>query len=261
MRLIFETGSVGGALLLLALVACGGNTIPSTEIVPTPTAAATNQPRLQPTQTTEPRMKKLRFLALGDSYTIGQSVEVSDRWPAELVRRMRDAGSLVSDPEIIAQTGWTTGELSEAIDEAAPEGIFDIVSLLIGVNNQFRGRDIGQYQTEFADLLHRAINFAGGDPSRVIVVSIPDWGVTPFARGRDVDLIAQQIDLFNSVNRAETMHTGARYVNVTGISRQAVAEPRLVADDGLHPSGEMYSRWVDVVLPVALEIPPVSKSD
>ena len=247
-------------LLVLALAACGGNPIPTNTDAPMPTTLATNPPIPQGTQPAEPEMKELRFLALGDSYTIGQSVDVSDRWPVQLVRRLRDAGVSVSDPDIIAQTGWTTGELSAAIGEAAPEGTFDIVSLLIGVNNQFRGMDIGQYQTEFADLLRRAVAFAAEDPSRVIVVSIPDWGVTPFAQGRDVDLIAQQIDLFNSVNRTEAMRTGTRYVDVTAISREAVTEPGLVAEDGLHPSGEMYSRWVDVVLPVALEIPPVSNA-
>ena len=247
-------------LLVLALAACGGNPIPTNTDAPMPTPLATNPPSPQGTQPAEPEMKELRFLALGDSYTIGQSVEVSDRWPVQLVRRLREGGIAVLEPVIIAQTGWTTGDLSAAIDEAAPEGTFDIVALLIGVNNQFRGMDTGQYQTEFADLFRRAVAFAAEDPSRVIVVSIPDWGVTPFAQGRDVDLIAQQIDLFNSVNRTEAMRTGARYVDVTAISREAVTEPGLVAEDGLHPSGEMYSRWVDVVLPVVLEIPPVSNA-
>jgi lysophospholipase L1-like esterase len=196
----------------------------------------------------------LRFLALGDSYTIGQSVKVWKRWPVELARRMREDGTVVLEPEIIAQTGWTASELSTAMDQAALEGTFDIVSLLIGVNDQFRGLEIDQYQREFADLMQRAISFAGGDSSHVIVLSIPDWGVTPFAQGRDRNLITQQIDLFNSVNLIEANSAGARYVDVTGISRQAMTQPILIADDGLHPSGEMYSRWVEVVLPVALEV-------
>lgn len=132
-----------------------------------------------------------------------------------------------------------------------PEGTYDIVSLLFGVNNQFRGLDIDQYRMEFSALPQRAVTLAGDNPSHVIVISIPDWGVTPFAQGRDRQLIAQQTDLFNAINLTEATRIGARYVSVTGISRQAFTQSNLIADDSLHPSGEMYSRWVDIVLPVA----------
>ena len=244
----------GGILLTLSLVACGGESIATHAPTLIPVNEATNSqiPRVAELET-----KPLRFLALGDSYTIGQSVTVSERWPIQLVRRMRDAGVVVSDPEIIAQTGWTTGDLSSAIDQVNPEGTYDIVSLLIGVNNQFRGLDVDQYQTEFLDLHQRAVTLADGDPSHVIVISIPDWGVTPFAQGRNRRLIAEEIDLFNSVNLTEATRIGAPYVSVTGISRKALTESNLIADDGLHPSGEMYSQWVDIVLPVAFEISPV----
>ena len=225
---------------------------------PTPNPIATSQPSRHPTQIAQAELNELRFLALGDSYTIGQSVEGSERWPVQLVRRIREAGVKIADPEIIAQTGWTTGELSAALEEGIPKGTYDIVSLLIGVNNQFRGLDINQYRTEFANLLQRAVTLAGGNSSHVIVVSIPDWGVTPFAQGLDRDLIAQQINLFNSVSRMEAARAGSRYVDVTGISRKAVTQLSLLAVDGLHPSGEMYSQWADVVLPAALEIVPIS---
>jgi lysophospholipase L1-like esterase len=154
----------------------------------------------------------------------------------------------VSDPDIIAKTGWTTDELSSAIDAAKPKGRYDLVTLLIGVNNQYRGRDAEQYRKEFAALLQRAIGFAGGDRKRVIVVSIPDWGVTPFAANRDRAKIAAEIDRFNAINAEETKRAGAKYADITPVSRK---NPTLVAPDGLHPSAAMYAQWVTVILPQA----------
>jgi lysophospholipase L1-like esterase len=177
-----------------------------------------------------------RFLALGDSYTIGEGVTPEERWPNQL---------RIGEPEIIARTGWTTGELSAAIDAASLQSPYDLVTLLIGVNNQYRGRGVEEYRREFAALLRRAIELAGGKPSRVIVVSIPDWGVTPFAAGRDRAAIAREIDSFNAVNRAEAWRAGARYADITPISRQ---KPELVASDGLHPSGAMYAEWARAIL-------------
>lgn len=192
-----------------------------------------------------------RVLALGDSYTIGESVAVADRWPNQLARALRARRVSVAEPEIIAKTGWTTDELSAAIDKADPHGPYALVTLLIGVNNQYRGRSEEQYRTEFAALLHRAIGFAGGDAKRVVVVSIPDWGVTPFAKDRDRGKIAREIDRFNAINREETTRAGARYADVTPVSRRAAADPALVAPDGLHPSAAMYAEWVKVIAPVA----------
>jgi lysophospholipase L1-like esterase len=194
-----------------------------------------------------------RFLALGDSYTIGESVAVTDRWPVQLARQLRKNGIDVADPQIIAKTGWTTDELSSAIDAAKPNGPYALVTLLIGVNNQYRGRDAEQYRKEFAALLDRAIAFAGGDPKRVVVVSIPDWGVTPYAAGRDRRQIAAEIDHFNAINAAETKRAGARYADVTPVSRHAATDPTLVAPDGLHPSAAMYAQWVAVIAPRAEE--------
>jgi lysophospholipase L1-like esterase len=154
-----------------------------------------------------------RFLALGDSYTIGESVAVSDRWPNQLARTLRAKGIAIADPEIVAKAGWTTDELSSAIDAAKPQGPYALVTLLIGVNNQYRGRDAEQYRKEFAALLKRAIAFADDDPKRVVVVSIPDWGVTPFAAGRDRAKIGREIDLFNAINlvRASRSAIALRY--------------------------------------------------
>jgi lysophospholipase L1-like esterase len=186
------------------------------------------------------------FLALGDSYTIGESVAAADRFPSQLARLLP-----AQDPVIVARTGWTTDELDKAIDAAQPRGPFDLVTLLIGVNNQYRGRSSEEYRTQFDALLKRAVAFAGGRASRVIVVSIPDWGVTPFAAGRDAKAIAADIDRFNAINRREAEAAGAHYVDITPISRRAASDPSLIAPDGLHPSARMYKEWVDVILPVA----------
>ena len=194
--------------------------------------------------TTEPASTQKRYLALGDSYTIGESVPESERFPVQLARELG-----LSEPAIIAKTGWTTDELGNALDAVRLAGPFDLVTLLIGVNNQYRGRDVEQYRGEFAELLQRAIGFAGGDAKKVIVVSIPDWGVTPFAEGRDRAKIAAEIDRYNAVNREEANRAGARYVDITPISRSG--DPALVAGDGLHPSGKQYGEWVKVILPEA----------
>jgi lysophospholipase L1-like esterase len=195
----------------------------------------------------------MRFLALGDSYTIGESVPPADRWPVQLAARLRGGGLPVDDPLIIATTGWTTDELMAGIDQANPGGAYDLVSLLIGVNNQYRGRDPEEYRQQFMALLNRAIAFAGGSPSRVIVLSIPDWGVTPFAAGRDRVEVARAIDRFNAINREEAARLGANYVDVTPISRRAADDPALIAEDGLHPSGKMYADWAELAFPVARE--------
>jgi lysophospholipase L1-like esterase len=196
-------------------------------------------------------MKQLRYLALGDSYTIGESVAEAERWPVQLVARLRAEGIPIADPQIIATTGWTTDELMAGIETADLHPPFDVVSLLIGVNNQYRGRDQAEYREQFAALLRRAIQFAADNPRHVIVLSIPDWGVTPFADGRDRRQIAAEIDAFNAINRAETEQSGAHYVDITPISRQAQEKREYTAVDDLHPSGQMYAAWVELILPIA----------
>ena len=195
---------------------------------------------------------EIRILSLGDSYTIGEAVGEHERWPVRLAAELRAQGIGVADPVLIAKTGWTTDELSLGIDAASPSGPFDVVTLLIGVNNQYRGRSAAEYREQFRALLDRAVAFARGEAGRVIVLSIPDWGVTPFAVGRDRAQIAADIDAFNAINREESLHRGSQYVDVTPVSRKADGDPSLVATDGLHPSGAMYALWADLALPAAL---------
>lgn len=196
----------------------------------------------------------LQLLALGDSYTIGEAVPEAERWPVQLVAMLEERGIRLGSPHIIARTGWTTDELAAAIADRKPAGRFQLVTLLIGVNNQYRGRDEENYREEFRSLLQQAIAFAGRRADRVIVLSIPDWGVTPFADGRDRAKVGGEIDRFNRINREETERAGARYVDVTAISRRAANDPALTAEDGLHPSGTMYRLWAAAVLPEALTV-------
>lgn len=196
-----------------------------------------------------------RFLALGDSYTIGEGVPENRRWPAQLAARLREDGIAIGDPQIIARTGWTTDELSAAMDDAPLHPPYALATLLIGVNNQYRGRPLDEYRVQFRALLARAIALAGDDAQRAVVVSIPDWGVTPFARGegREPREVATQIDAFNAIAREETNAAHARFADITAISREPDAGDLLVAD-GLHPAGAQYARWVEAIAPVAAEI-------
>ncbi len=192
----------------------------------------------------------LSYLALGDSYTIGESVPEAGRWPMQLAAALRDRGVAVADPRIIATTGWTTDELSAAMDAAEPLGRWDLVSLLIGVNNQYRGRNLGEYRIEFADLLDRAIALAGDRARRVLVLSIPDWGTTPFgqASGRDTADIARQLDACNAAAADECAARDVAFVDITPLSRAPDAG---VAEDGLHPSAAQYAAWTALALPPA----------
>ena len=191
---------------------------------------------------------KFTYLALGDSYTIGESVDASQRYPVLLADSLRN-NYRMDDPVIVARTGWTTNELVSGINAANLTGPYNLVSLLIGVNNQYRGRDVENYRIEFRSLLEQAITFAGGQAEHVFVLSIPDWGVTPFAASRNREQIAAEIDQYNAVNREETRTRGVLYIDITPISRQAAEDPALIADDGLHPSGNMYAAWVELALP------------
>ncbi|MCI0552334.1 MAG: SGNH/GDSL hydrolase family protein [Anaerolineae bacterium] len=208
-------------------------------------------------------MTAIRYLALGDSYTIGESVPEDERWPNQLASLLKSSPQFTKsiggieggiEVTIIARTGWTTDELWNGMQAVKINPPYDLVSLLIGVNNQYRGRDINEYREEFVFLLNKAIEYAGGDPNRVIVLSIPDWGVTPFASSRDSKKIAVEINQFNSVNQEESEKAGAHYVDVTPISREAVNDSSLIASDGLHPSGKMYKEWAKLALPIVLKI-------
>ncbi len=191
--------------------------------------------------------KEIKYLALGDSYTIGESVSEELRWPVQLADRLRREGINISAPEIIARTGWTTDELISGIAEKQLSGTYKLVSLLIGVNNQYRGRDSENFREEFRELLNKAIAYAGNDTANVFVLSIPDWGVMPFAEGRDSEKISAEIDEYNNVCKEECEECGIVYFDITAISREAVSRPEFIAGDGLHPSGAMYAEWVEMI--------------
>jgi lysophospholipase L1-like esterase len=195
----------------------------------------------------------VNYLALGDSYTIGQSVIPNASYPAQLSNVLNVADYSTLSPTIIAITGWTTDNLIYAIAHNATvtNKKYQVITLLIGVNDQFQGLTQDHYRTNFIALLHTAISFAENDSTRVFVLSIPDYGVTPFAMGRD-SVIGPQIDQFNAINKEESLKAGVKYLDITGISREAENDPTLIADDGLHPSGKMYTLWVNQLGPMVL---------
>ncbi len=195
------------------------------------------------------REDAMRFLALGDSYTIGEGVDSASRWPVQLARILRSKRVNVGDPEIVARTGWTTDELAAGITVASPGGPYSLVSLLIGVNNQYRGRDAEKYRAEFTSLLAQATEFADGKASRVIVLSIPDWGATPFATGRDRAKVGMEIDRFNEIGKTETVKAGAHWIDVTPVSREEHAG--WYGADGLHPTGAQYAIWAQLAVDAA----------
>ncbi len=194
------------------------------------------------------------FLALGDSYTIGEGVDTDSSWPAQLVARLRAAGHAICEPEIIATTGWTTDELDAAIAQRRPAASRALVSLLIGVNNQYRGRGLDEYGMQYARLLEQAIRFAQGDARRVVCVSIPDWGITPFAAAQAIDAarVAREIDAFNARARDIAIAQSAAWIDVTGLSRGIACD--LLVADGLHPSAQQYALWVERIEPVARSV-------
>jgi lysophospholipase L1-like esterase len=194
---------------------------------------------------------KLKFLALGDSYTIGQSVAPSQRWPVQLAGQLRARGIDISDPIILARTGWTTDELLAAMDQAKPDGGNDLVTLLIGVNDQYRGYDTRGFSEHFDTLLRRAAALASGGIKHVVVLSIPDWGLTPFGRQSARPNVSSEIDQFNAIAKDRTEHAGAVWVNISDVSREVADDSTLVADDGLHPSGKLYERWAELTAPAA----------
>ena len=196
----------------------------------------------------------MRFLALGDSYTIGEGVTDDARWPNQLTRDLRARGFALDDPQLIARTAWTTDELADAIASASPCGPFDLVTLMVGVNDQYRSREVQSFADEYAKLLHRAVALAGDEPERVVAISIPDWGATPFAEGRDRPRISAEIETYNGRAAALARGAGVHWLDVTAISRAMREDASLVIEDKLHPSVEMYRRWAALVEPVAAKI-------
>ena len=209
-----------------------------------------NQKHSKNNHNDEPRTIKT-ILSLGDSYTIGQSISETERWPNQLAKVLQNSGIDVEQPKIIARTGWTTTELLNGIQNSQLDSTYDLVSLLIGVNDQFRGLGINYYREGFLKLLNKAIEFAGNSTNHVIVLSIPDYSVTPFVQYKDTSAIRQELDQFNALNKKLSEQAGAHYVNITPISRKALKDRTYLAPDNLHPSGKMYAEWVKLVLPIA----------
>ncbi|MFK7847845.1 MAG: SGNH/GDSL hydrolase family protein [Rhodothermales bacterium] len=199
-----------------------------------------------------------QFLALGDSYTVGEGVLLEEGWPAQLVQLLAEADIEAAPFKIIAKTGWTSDELLDALDTEQLKPPYDLVTLLVGVNNQYRQLSIDDYQRSIDALLRSAIDFAGGHRKRVVVLSIPDWGVTPFAGSsentRSVSEIADDIDAFNRTKCRLTYQAGCHYVDVTSITREHKNDPHAWAADGLHPATLMYTQWARKLLPVVQRI-------
>ena len=209
-------------------------------------AATADAPRAE-----ESPRPPVRILALGDSYTIGEGVAEDERWPVQLVSALERRGIPAEPPRILARTGWTTAQLSQAMDRASLDAPYDLVTLLIGVNDQFRQYEEEAYPDRFESLVDRAVALAGDDPGRVLIVSIPDYGVTPFGARMGASQISQALDRYNRINRERAARAGIVHVDITPISREAADDTSLLARDGLHPSGKMYARWIELVLPMA----------
>jgi len=199
---------------------------------------------MQTAKSDQANQEEYSYLALGDSYTIGESVSQQASFPYQLSKQLGLLNYHVGNPKIIAVTGWTTGDLKDAIAQQHITRKYSLVTLLIGVNNQYRGYSPTDYRTEFVQLLHTAIAFANGKQHQVFVLSIPDYSVTPFAKDLNVTKIAAEIDQFNAINKEESIKAGVHYLDITGISRDAKSDPSLIAFDGLHPSEKMYALWV-----------------
>ena len=199
--------------------------------------------------TLDPSRAPYRYLALGDSYTIGEAVAMEARFPVQTVRMLASRSVFFNFPEFRAVTGWTTADLLSSLDARPPADDFDLVTLLIGVNNQYRQRPASVYEREFPQLLERAVRCAKGRPEQVMVLSIPDYSVTQFARNMDRERISREIDELNGINKEKSLGAGAAYLDVTTVSRKAEHHPGLIAGDGLHPSAEQYALWSALLFP------------
>lgn len=190
------------------------------------------------------------YLALGDSYTIGESVPLHEGFPYQVVQLLRKKGLHFHAPEVVAKTGWTSFELADHILHTQLNEQYDFVSLLIGVNNQYRGLAVADFREEFDYLLKKAIHFAGNKPERVMVLSIPDWGVTPFAAGKDSKAISEAIDSFNKVCEEATNKIGGHFMNITTQTRKAKDDITLLASDQLHYSAKSHAVWAEQVVKI-----------
>lgn len=237
-------------LLFATLLSCWACT--SAEVVPGPAAS--------PAAPTPGAASSISFLSLGDSYTIGESVTEPDRWSVQLAQQLRQHGTAVAAPAIIARTGWTTLDLQQAIVATNPTPTYGLVSLLIGVNDQYRGGSAADYRPRLRELLQTATRLAGGRPGRVVVLSIPDWGQTPYAQNRNREQIGQQIDQFNEAARQECRQAGIAYVDITPLTRAAVGDATQFTADGLHYSGPQMAKWAALALPVVQKLLMASRA-
>jgi lysophospholipase L1-like esterase len=225
---------------LCSIYACKKDNAPDNSAIITDSNSIPNPPVV---------LKKM--LALGDSYTIGQGVINSERFPNQTINKIRANGILMDYPgSIVAQTGWTTRNLLNGISTAAPnlQPPYDLVTLLIGVNNQYQRRDTNEYKIEFAECLNKAIAYSGNRPQRVFVLSIPDYGVTPFGMANAAQ-IALEIDRFNRINKEICINNGIDYTDITTSTRLAANDPDLICYDSLHPSGIEYEKWAELLAP------------
>ena len=195
-----------------------------------------------------------KFLALGDSYTIGQSVEVNQRWPEQFLKELKSSVNAIDTLQIIARTGWRVDELKEAMNSSNLEPPYGLVSLLIGVNNQYQGQSANDFRPEFIEILEKSLKLVNNRKERLFVVSIPDWGASPYGFGFDRAKVSKEINDFNSVVKEESEKRGLRYFDITAISRRALLDRTLIASDGLHPSGKMYKLWVDKMIPIISKV-------
>lgn len=190
----------------------------------------------------------VNMLTLGDSYTIGESVDSTSRWPHQFVAGLRNEGIEASDPDYIAVTGWTTQDLLAGIDRNYKrEKQYNLVSILIGVNNQYQGIPISTYEPDLVRIIELALEMVKGDRSKVFMLSIPDYAFTPFGKGNEK--ISREIDAYNAINRQLALSYHLTWVDVTPVSRKGLDDPSLVAGDGLHPSALQYEKWIREIKP------------
>ena len=190
-----------------------------------------------------------KFLALGDSYTVGASVTFSERWPVQFLDELKLYTTAIDTLQIIATSGWRVDQLKFGMDNSNLEPPYGLVSLLIGVNNQYQGQNANDFRPEFIEMLEKSLKLVNNRKERFFVISIPDWGASPYGFGFDRAKVSKEINEFNSVVKEESEKRGLRYFDITAISRRALIDRTLIASDGLHPSGKMYKLWVDMMIP------------
>lgn len=237
--------------LLLAIYACGKD---KAVILPVEIAMPAKDTMITTDTTATLPAISAKYLALGDSYTIGESVEDTERFPAQTAKLLGEQQINVSTPEYIAVTGWTTTDLLAAINLQNPAKDFDIVTLLIGVNDQYQHRDTNEYRTFFTELLNKSIDLAAGKKAHVFVLSIPDYSAAPFVDEADKASVSAQVDVFNAINKEVTLQNNITYIDITPATRQAVSDASLVANDGLHPSGKEYAVWANMLAPLIKKV-------